>query len=107
MERRARGDLIEIFKIESDFLACGQHMFRIGSTGRQFFLTPASSSQSYQDQFKCRSINMYWNRLPLAIKTASSVTDFKIMLDEHKKSSIETGILNGYWELSEEVFKRI
>ena len=81
-------------------------MFRKGSTGRQFLLTPASSSQSYQDQFKCRSI-MYWNRLPLAVKTASSLTDFKIMLDEHKKSSNETGILNGYWELSEEVFKRI
>ena len=50
---------------------------------------------------------MHWNRLPLAVRTASSVTDFKIMLDEDKKSSIETGILNGYWELSEEVFKRI
>ena len=81
-------------------------MFRKGSTGRQFLLTPASSSQSYQDQFKCRSI-MYWNMLPLAVRTASSVTDFKAMLDEHKKNSIETGILNGYWELSEEVFKRI
>ena len=50
---------------------------------------------------------MYWNMLPLAVRIASSVTDFKTMLDEHKKSSIETGILNGYWELSEEVFKRI
>ena len=50
---------------------------------------------------------MYWNMLPLAVRTASSVTDFKAMLDEHKKNSIETGILNGYWELSEEVFKRI
>ena len=64
LERRARGDLIEIFKIESGFVAYGQHMFRKGSTGRQFLLTPATSSQSYQDQFKCRS-TMYWNRLPL------------------------------------------
>ena len=51
---------------------------------------------------------MYWNRLLLAvIRTASSVTDFKIMLDEHKNISIETGIFNAFWELSEEDFKRI
>ena len=103
LERRARGDLIIIFKIESGFVAYGQHMFRKGSTGRQFLLTPASSSQSYQDQFKCRSI-MYWNGLPLAARTASSVSDFKKMLYEHKKISAETGILNGFWELSEEVY---
>ena len=106
LERRARGDLIKIFKIESGFVAYGQHMFRKGTTGRQFLLSPASSSQSYQDQFKYRSV-MNWNRLPLAVRTASSVTDFKIMLNEHKKISNETGILNGFWELSEEVFKRI
>ena len=88
LERRARGDLIEIFKIESGFVAYGQHVFRKRSTGRQFLLTPASSSQSYHDQFKCRSI-MYWNRLSLAVRTASSVRDFKIMLDEHKKISTE------------------
>ena len=36
---------------------------------------------------------MYWNRLLLAvITTASSVTDFKIMLDEHENISTETGI---------------
>ena len=33
---------------------------------------------------------MYWNRLLLAvIRTASSVTDFKIMLDEHENISTE------------------
>ena len=52
LERRTRRDLIEIFKIESDFVAYDQHMFRKGSSGRQFLLTPASSSQ---DPFKCRS----------------------------------------------------
>ena len=51
---------------------------------------------------------MYWNRLLLAvIRTASSVTDFKIMLDEHENISIETGLFNAFLELSEEVFKRI
>ena len=51
---------------------------------------------------------MYWNRLLFAvIRTASSVTDFKIMLDEHEDISTETGIFNAFWELSEEVFKPI
>ena len=76
LERRTRRDLIEIFKIESDFVAYDQHMFRKGSSGRQFLLTPASSSQ---DPFKCRS-TMLWNGLPLSVRTASSVTDLEIML---------------------------
>ena len=51
---------------------------------------------------------MHWNRLLLAvIRTASSVTDFQIMLDEHENISIETGTFDAFSELSEEVFKRI
>ena len=74
-------------------------MLRKGSTGRLFLATPSYKSPSYSDQFKCRSI-MCWNRLLLAvIRTASSVTDIKIMLDEQKKISIETGIFNAFWEL--------
>ena len=88
LERRARGDLIEIFKIERGFVAYGQHMFRNGNSGRQFLLAPASGRTSYQEQFKCWSI-MYLNRLPLAVRTAPSVTNFKIMLDKHKRTSIE------------------
>ena len=98
--------LLKILRLKAVLLLMANICLEKCSTGKQFLLTPASSSQSYQDQFKCRSI-MYRNRLPLAVRTASSVTDFKAMLDEHKKNSIETGILNGYWELSEEVFKRI
>ena len=36
LERRARGDLIEIFKIESGFVAYGQHMFRKVALGDTF-----------------------------------------------------------------------
>ena len=61
--------------------------------------------RSNQDQFKCSPI-MYWNRLSLAVRIAPSVTNFKTMLDKYKRISIEKGILNGFWELSEEIFKR-
>lgn len=106
LERRTRGDLIEKFKIQNNIVGYGQHMFRNGKSGRQNLLMHGTNTTLYQDLFKCRSLK-YWNRLPLPVRTTSSVVNFKVLLDQHKQVSIRQGIENGFWELSEEIFKRI
>ena len=106
LERRSRDDLIEMFKIQNKMVCYGQNMFRNGKSGRQLLLMPGINITPYHHLFKCRSLK-YWNRLPLKIRTTSSVINFKILLEQHKNNSIRQGINNGYCELSDEIFKRL
>lgn len=106
LERRTRGDLIEMFKIRNNYVSYGQDMFQTGRSGRRLLLQPQANTTLYQDLFKCRSV-AYWNRLPLSVRTASSVTNFKILLDKHKDEAMSRGIMNGFWELSEYIFSRL
>ena len=106
LERRSRGDLIEMFKIQNKIVCYGQNMFRNGKSGRQLVLMPGINTTPYHDLFKCRSLK-YSNRLRLDIRTTSSVIHFKILLEQHKNNSIRQGINNGYCELSDEIFKRL
>ena len=54
--------------------------------------------------FLANRVVNYWNKLPDYVKSAESVTSFKIRLENHKSQSDATG---NFWELSDEVFSRI
>ena len=56
--------------------------------------------------FKRRVIR-YWNKLPIEVKEASSVNNFKIKLEHYKLDSICEGNISAYWELSQEIFRRL
>ena len=64
LERRARGDLIEIFKIESGFVAYGQHMFRKGSTGRRLHLVVSLIRTNLSAGQLCTGIGYLWQLEP-------------------------------------------
>ena len=57
----------------------------------------AMTCASFDQGLKVASI--YWIGYPWQLELHHHLqTLIKTMLDEHKKSSIETGILNGYWD---------
>ena len=50
----------------------------------------------------------YWNMLPVDVKVASSINDFKNKLEHYEQDNISRGNINtGYWELSQETFRRL
>ena len=65
LERRARGDLIETYKILNGFVNYGHSMFRSSRSGRHLLHTTSFSING--DIFKRRAIR-YWNMLPVDVK---------------------------------------
>ena len=46
--------------------------------------------------------------LPVDVKEASSINDLKDKLEHYKQDNISRGNINtGYWELSQEFFRRL
>ena len=82
LERRARGDLIETYKILNGFVNYGHSMFRSSRSGRHLLHTTSFSING--DIFKRRAIR-YWNMLPVDVKEAISINDFK---DKLKKKEV-------------------
>ena len=81
LERRARGDLIETYKILNGFVNYGHSMFRSSRSGRHLLHTTSFSING--DIFKRRAIR-YWNMLPVDVKEAISINDFKDKLKKKK-----------------------
>ena len=105
LERRARGDLIETYKILNGFVNYGHSMFRSSRSGRHLLHTTSFSING--DIFKRRAIR-YWNMLPVDVKETSSINDFKDKLKHYKQDNISRGNINtGYWKLSQEMFRRL
>ena len=99
LERGPRGDLIETYKILNGFV-------NYSSRSRRNLLHTTSFSIN-GDIFKRRVIR-YWNMLPVDVKEASSINDFKNKLEHYKQDNISRGNINtGYWELSQEFFRRL
>ena len=111
IERRARGDLIETFKILSGISNYGREMFRV-SRGRNNLLYPTGKRSSHQQNFFNARVIQYWNTLPSHVKTADTVESFKIRLESYK-TSYTNKYLNScntnsnYWELSEMLLNKI
>ena len=113
IERRSRGDLIEVFKAKNGFSDI-HGIFNFGRSGSNLI----SSINSYSGSAQFRKIKRnfinerivsYWNKLPTDVKNAESVDGFKIKLEKFKVDSICRNInLNGqFWELADDILQRI
>ena len=113
IERRARGDLIEVFKAKNGFSNI-KGVFKFGRSG----LNLISTINSYDGTAKFRKLKRnfinervvsFWNKLPTDIKMAQSIDSFKCMLEEYKLSYIHANVIDtgNFWELSNEVLDRI
>ena len=106
LERRVRGDLIEMFKIQEGFVSYGSDLF--GRAGR----TVAARSKPHrfttnETDFFSQRVLRYWNSLPALVKASESVTSFKSRLDTFRLSGYQANKLGHYWELSYDIFDRI
>ena len=106
LERRVRGDLIEMFKIQEGFVGYGSDLF--GHSGR----TVAARSKTHrfttnETDFFAQRVLRYWNSLPLLVKASESVTGFKSRLDAFRLSGYRANKLGHHWELSYDIFDRI
>ena len=103
IERRARGDLIETFKIVNNISDYGQNLFRFSRSGEKLVSRPGDEHRIKHSIFARRVIN-YWNKLPSHVKFSKSVDSFKNNLLRFKSNNCQNG---NYWELSNEIFNRI
>ena len=102
LERRARGDIIETFKIVTGKVGYGADLFRISRSGTK--LLKDNKSQ----QFLPNRIANYWNKIPANVKEAASVNSFKARLDEYKVDHMKRGVSTGhFWELSDMLLMKI
>lgn len=113
-ERRIRGDLIETYKAASGNSDYSSKMFCFGRSG----LNLISNSRCYSGSTKVKNLHKsflperiipYWNRLPVEVKTADSVLNFKVKLEEFKQKCISNSVRNDcyFWEVSDEVLSKI
>ena len=104
LERRARGDLIEVFKIftnQSNF-NYGKDIIKFSTYGGMNIVLKGNNSLT--NKFQVR-VHKYWNKLPDDVKLSANVIDFKINLEAFKSNNIQKE--GNFWELSDEVFNRI
>ena len=104
LERRARGDLIETFKILNGFSHYGRHFFKISRSGQKLISRPGDQNTFKHSFFARRTIN-YWNKLPSNVMEATSIDCFKNRLEKFKKDHHHQP--GNFWELSNEIFNRI
>ena len=104
IERRARGDLIECFKIYKGIANYGNELLKISRSGYNLIMTAKKGSRT-TGFFPERSIN-HWNKLPDHIKEAENVDSFKNRLERYKQKNFnaESG---HYWSLSNELFQKL
>ena len=112
IERRARGDLIEVFKAKHG-LSLLNGVFNFGRSGINLVSKSGQSSETKVKNLKRHYINdrtkCYWNKLPNDVKNASSLNIFKNALDKYKNDCLSSGFYRAgnYWDLSYEVLNRI
>ena len=111
-ERRARGDLIEVFKCKQDFSKLNG-VFNFGRSRGNLVSKYGFSNNSKLDSIKRNFINerakVAWNKLPSEVKNATSLNSFKCLLENFKKETLKSGLTNtqNYWECSSKVLSRI
>ena len=106
VERRARGDLIECFKIWNGLVNYGNETIKTSRSGYKLLLQANSGTRKHSF-FPHRIIN-YWNKIPDYVKDADSTECFKSRLQSFKQDAILRNCTSGhYWELSEEIITKI
>ena len=112
IERRARGNLIEVFKAKHG-LSLLNGVFNFGRSDINLVSKSGQSSETKVKNLKRHYINdrakCYWNKLPNDVKNASSLNIFKNALDSYKNDCLSSGLYRSgnYWNLSYEVLNRI
>ena len=102
LERRARGDLIETFKILSGNVKYGRSLFKTSRSGVNVLKDKRSN------EFFTNRVANYWNKLPEKVTSANTVLTFKARLEAFKiESTMKNTGYGNYWELSNEIFNRI
>ena len=96
--------MIETFKILSGIADYGSSLFQPSRSGRNLISRPGDQN-SFKHNFFSRRVISYWNKLPLNVKNAESVNQFKNRLDKFKNTNLEQH--GQFWELSTEIFNRI
>ena len=86
-ERRSRGDLIEVYKA-SQGLSQLAGVFNFSRSGQNLVCKPGNSKSSKVNRIKRNFIServvSSWNKLPIEVKTASSLNVFKSNLEKLK-----------------------
>ena len=104
LERRARGDIIEAYRIISGIANYGNNLFRMSRSGMNILIDGCFKTNSNASYFFSRRVAGYWNKIPAHVKTAPSVNIFKNRLENFKKCHFEDR--GNYWELSDIIFDR-
>ena len=104
LERRARGDLIETFKILSGIAKYGQNLFNVSSRSQNLVSRPGDQNR-FKHSLLSRRVTSYWNKLPLSVRSVKTVDSFKNALGNFKTKNYST--TGHYWDLSNEIFNRI
>ena len=104
LERRARGDLIETFRIVSGIAKYGHSLFKVSRNGKNLVSRPGDQNKVKHD-FLSRRVVSYWNKLPWSVKSVKTVDAFKNALSKFKNKHISSP--GNFWELSSEIFRRI
>ena len=111
VERRLRGDLIEVFKAKQGISKING-VFKFGRSGNNLISSLNVNDSGRISKLKRNFINDrikdYWNKLPLDVKNSSSVNCFKSSLERFKLKSLDLGIIDGhFWEVSYQVLDKI
>ena len=107
LERRARGDLIETFKIINGFSNYGRDLFRFSRNGEKL-LHPVGKRNTQQIDFINTRVIEYWNKLPTYVKECTTVTGFKERLEYFKSKSLASGSeITNYWTLTKTLLEKI
>ena len=104
LERRARGDLIETFKIVNGISDYGKKLFKVSRSGANLVSRPGDENKLKHAFFPRRVIN-FWNKLPTYVKFSTSVDSFKNNLSKYKRTNLNAH--GNFWDLSHEIFNRI
>ena len=113
-ERRIRGDLIEVFKALNGYSSL-KSIFKVSRSGLNLISGEVKNSCTGKVRSLCKNfiterVVMAWNMLPFKVKSSNSVNDFKINLEDFKKSNIQNigcEISAYYWKVSETVLSKI
>ena len=106
LERRARGDLIETFKIVNGFVNYGKDLFKISRCGLNLVIPPVKGKPTQEKaDFFSRRVVRYWNKLPYRVQSSPSVNSFKSRLQQFKVEHFEAK--GNYWSLSEDILNKI
>ena len=105
LERRARGDLIECFKIWRQIVDYGHDLLHVSRSGYNLNLR-TSKGERLHDAFPSRIV-MYWNKIPDEVKDVETTASFKHRLEVFKSTNINNPNTGQYWELSEMLLSKL